>query len=79
MEENISNSITITRNKLYGISATIVMVVALFGAIYHLYNVGFGAQSELQLRSMHWAFISFIAYLTYPIRLSSKARKPSFF
>lgn len=79
VEENISKPIATARNKLHGINALIAMAVAIFGSIYHLYNVGFGAQSELQLRSMHWAFISFLAYLTFPISVSSRARRPSFF
>jgi len=54
------------RRKLGGLVAWIALAVAIYGAVYHLYEAGFGSQSELQLRSMHWAFISFIAYLLYP-------------
>lgn len=68
LEEVTPKQVIATRRKLDGPVAKIAMAVAIFGAIYHLYNAGFGAESELQLRSMHWAFISFLAYLLYPAR-----------
>jgi TRAP transporter 4TM/12TM fusion protein len=67
----------VTRKNLSGPVAKIALVVAVFGAVYHLYNAGFGAQSELQLRSMHWAFISFLAFLMYPARSRSPRQRIS--
>lgn len=71
MAEKTLKPAVVTRRTLDGPVAKIAMAVAIFGAVYHLYNAGFGSQSELQLRSMHWAFISFLAYLMYPARQRS--------
>ncbi len=67
----------VTKRNLSGPVAKIALVVAIFGAVYHLYNAGFGSQSELQLRSMHWAFISFLAFLMYPARSRSPRQRIS--
>ncbi|MEW6333914.1 MAG: TRAP transporter permease [Thermodesulfobacteriota bacterium] len=66
LEKKAAKQVIATRRKLDGPVAKIAMAVAIFGAVYHLYNAGFGSQSELELRSMHWAFISFLACLLYP-------------
>jgi TRAP transporter 4TM/12TM fusion protein len=69
--DNQSKQVMENKRTLRGPVAKIVMVVAIFGAVYQLYNGGFGSQSELQLRSMHWAFISFLIFLLYPARDNS--------
>jgi len=77
LEEKTLKPVLVTKRELDGPVAKIAMVVAIFGAIYHLYNAGFGSQSELQLRSMHWAFISFLAFLMYPARSRSPRQRIS--
>lgn len=67
------------KRTLSGPIAKIALAVAVFGTIYHLYSAGFGSQSQLQLRSMHWAFISFLAFLFYPARKGSPRGRISVF
>lgn len=65
------------KRTLGGAAKTAATLVAVAGVVYQFYNAGFGAQSEIQLRSMHWAFISFLAFLLYPARGKSPADRPS--
>ena len=63
-----------SKKVLTGVPFIIISVVAVAGVMYQFYNAGFGVQSEIQLRSIHWIYISFISFLIYPTfgRLSEK-------
>ena len=62
-----------------GIPLFIITVMAVAGVFYQLYNAGFGAQAEIQIRSIHWAYMSFIAFLIYPATKKSSLLRPSVF
>ncbi|MCL2380991.1 MAG: TRAP transporter permease [Treponema sp.] len=54
------------KRELTGAPFIVVTVVAVAGVLFQLYNAGFGTLAEIQVRSMHWAYISLIAFLIYP-------------
>jgi len=70
--KNIKEKRTIT-----GITYIIVTVLAVAGVVYQLYNAGFGRQAEIQLRSIHWAYMAFIGFLVYPAFGRSPRSRPS--
>ena len=65
------------KRTITGITLTIVTVVAVAGIVYQLYNAGFGRQAEIQLRSVHWAYMAFVGFLLYPAYAKSSRTKPS--
>lgn len=66
----------ISKRNLEGAYLLIVTIIAVIGVAYQFYNAGFGAQSEIQLRSIHWAYISFLAFLVYPA-LPTSSQQPT--
>lgn len=67
------------KRALQGPAMAVATIVAVAGVVYQFINAGFGVQSEIQLRSMHWAYISFLAFLLYPARAKSPKKRPSVF
>ncbi|CEP68403.1 TRAP C4-dicarboxylate transport system permease DctM subunit [Moorella glycerini] len=69
--------IIITKRDLAGPISFAAMVIAIIGALYHLYVAGFGSTSAMILRSFHWTFISALAFLLYPANKKSPRNKPT--
>ena len=65
------------KRTLQGTAGLIATIVAVGGVVYQFINAGFGMQSEIQLRSMHWAYMAFLAFLLYPASDKSSHKKPS--
>ena len=55
-----------SKRELTGAPYVVITVVAVAGVLFQLWNAGFGTLAEIQVRSMHWAYISLIAFLVYP-------------
>ena len=47
--------------------ARVVSAIAILGSLYHLYVAGFGAESEMSLRSIHWTLISVLVFMLFPL------------
>ena len=60
-------SSVVSRRELTGPLFVIVCVLATGGALFQLYNAGFGVLTEIQMRSFHWMYIGFISYLSYAV------------
>ena len=65
------------KRNIVGIPFIIITVAAVVGIIYQLWNAGFGRQAEIQLRSIHWAYMAFIGFLVYPAWRKSPNHRPS--
>ena len=57
--------VVVSRRELTGPIFIIVSIFAVFGALFQLYNAGFGVLTEIQMRSFHWMYIGFISFLCY--------------
>ncbi len=57
--------VIVTRRKLIGPLRIIAYALAVAGVVFQLYNAGFGVLTEIQMRSFHWMYISFISFLCY--------------
>ena len=71
-EKNVKDKRIIT-----GIPFVIITAVAVAGIVYQLWNAGFGRQADIQLRSVHWAYMAFIGFLVYPAWRKSPHHRPS--
>ncbi len=63
--ESKEKIVIVSRRELTGPLFIIVCVLAVFGALFQLYNAGFGVLTEIQMRSFHWMYIGFISFLSY--------------
>lgn len=53
---------------------TVIRVVAITLALFHLYTAGFGALSIVKQRSMHLALVLFLIYMWFPISKKKSSR-----
>ena len=60
----------VTKRNLTGALEIIATAVCVVGVVFQLYNAGFGAMTELQLRAFHWMYIGFLGFLLYGINPS---------
>lgn len=57
--------VVVVKRKLMGPLLIVVYVLSVVGVLFQLYNAGFGVLTEIQMRSFHWLYIGFIAFLSY--------------
>lgn len=65
----------VTKRNLTGALEIIATAVCVVGVVFQLYNAGFGAMTELQLRAFHWMYIGFLGFLLYGINPSRHTDK----
>jgi len=65
----------VTKRELTGALEIIATIVCVIGVAFQLYNAGFGAMTELQLRAFHWMYIGFLGFLLYGIDPTHHADK----
>ena len=66
-----------TFKKCDNIKIYLVFLIALFGALFHLYTGGFGYDSVRDLRITHWLVMSTLVFLLYPTSTSNPNSKIS--
>ena len=71
--------VIVTKRNLTGTLELIATIVCVVGAVFQLYNAGFGAMTELQLRAFHWAYIGFLGFLLYGVNPSRHTDKVPFY
>jgi TRAP transporter 4TM/12TM fusion protein len=47
--------------------AKLAAAIAIGGSLFHLYVAGFGSNSEMGLRSIHWTIMSVLIFLLFPL------------
>ncbi len=65
----------VTKRTLTGTLEVIATIVCVFGVVFQLYNAGFGAMTEIQLRAFHWMYIGFLGFLLYGVNPSRHTEK----
>ncbi|MDD5014499.1 MAG: hypothetical protein PHW73_05285 [Atribacterota bacterium] len=63
--------------KYENIKIYLIFIIALFGALFHLYTGGFGYDSVRDLRITHWLVMSTLVFLLYPTFRSNPNSKIS--
>lgn len=69
----------VTKRELAGVLEIIATAICVVGVIFQLYNAGFGAMTELQLRAFHWMYIGFLGFLLYGVNPSRHTDKVPFY
>ncbi len=60
------------KRKLRGKWAIIAMIVGILASIFHFYTAGFGILLTFEQRSVHLAFLMFLAFIMYPLTSGQK-------
>ncbi len=68
--------VVVQKRTLTGVPYIIMTVACVAGVLYHLWVGALATQSALQMRSMHWAIMAFVAFLIYPMTKRTKDRVP---
>ena len=71
-----AKEVVVQKRTLTGVPYIIVTIVCVAGVLYHLWVGALATQSALQMRSMHWAIMAFVAFLIYPMTKRTKDRVP---
>ncbi len=66
--------VVVAKRELTGIPFIIMTVICVFGVLYHLWVGALATQSALQMRSMHWAIMSSVAFLVYPMTKRTRTK-----
>ena len=60
-----------------GVVATLIFIIAVAMALFHLYTAGFGILQAMKQRAVHISFSFVLVFLLYPIsKKSDKSRIP---
>ncbi len=75
IKEEVEEKISRERN-LGGKWALIVMAIGIIASAFHFYTAGFGILLTFKQRSVHLAFLMFLAFIMYPLVSGHKDKVP---
>lgn len=70
-ESQVEGEMSSSKRELQGAMKIACTIIAVGGALYHIYSAGYGVSSVMTFRVVHWGFLSIMTFMLYPGRKTS--------